>query len=147
MAHWAFKTTFTAVAGDQSFSSRSSARAEEVLARGNCLAEVAGDAVGGVEEPAHIGKVDAEVGEHAGVLRALAREEEGQASGAGVIERLVPEIDAAGVADRTAGGVAQSAASTAVRRSDSSASEEATIPAGRRRAGAARRCSACRRRP
>ena len=101
MAHWAFRTTFTAVAGDHSFSSRSSGAREEVLARGNLVADVAGDAVGGVEEPADDGKVDAEVGHHAGILRALAGEEEGQAPGAGLIERLVPEIDAAGVADRS----------------------------------------------
>ena len=56
---------------------------------------------------AHDGKVDAEVGEHAGILRALAGEEEGQALGTGVIEGLVPEIDAASVSDRAAGRVAQ----------------------------------------
>ena len=79
MAHWAFKTTFTAVAGDHSFSSRCLGSREEVLAGGNLVADVAGDAVGRVEEPAHDGEVDAEVGHHAGILRALAGEEEGQA--------------------------------------------------------------------
>ncbi len=55
-------------------------RAEQVLAGRHGLAEVAGDPVGRVEQAAHFGKMEAEIGEHAGILRAFTREEESQAA-------------------------------------------------------------------
>ena len=70
------------------------------------------------------------VGEHAGILRALARKEERQASGAGVNERLVPEIDAAarrgssgrpGRSMSRQDGASRSASSASDRRDDSQA--------------------------
>ncbi len=49
----------------------------------------------------------AEIGEHAGILRAFAREQESQAAGPVVQERLVPEIDAAAVANGPASRVGE----------------------------------------
>ena len=80
MAHWAFRTTFTAVAGDHSFSSRSAAGANRCSLGGIASPMSRGDAVGRVEQPAHHGKVDAQIGEHAGILRALAGKQKRQRS-------------------------------------------------------------------
>ena len=72
--------------------------AEHVRARQYGVAQFQRDAIGRVELPAHLGEVQAQVGEHPRVLRPLAREQERQAPR--TAERLVPVIGAAGVADR-----------------------------------------------
>ena len=128
MAHWALSTTLTAVAGDQSFSSRSSRAREQVLARRHRVAHVAGDAVGGVEEPAHLGEVDAEVGEHPGILRALAREEERQALARRLDRAARPRNRRRGRRGSNGRPGRSTSTSTAARRSASSASDDATSP-------------------
>ena len=51
--------------------------------------------------------MEAEIGEHPGILRAFTREQESQAAGPLVQERLVPVINAPAVANRPASRVGQ----------------------------------------
>ncbi len=77
-----------------------------------------------VELPADFGEMEAQVGEHPGVLRALSREEERQLPG----EWFIPVIGAAAVAgtERHAGSPAEAARQPSF--SARSASDDATRP-------------------
>ena len=107
MAHCALRTTFTAVAGDHSFPSRSSAGAKRCVLGGIASPDVARDAIGDVKIAAYHRKMNAEICKHAGILRALAGKEESQTLCACLEKGLVPEIDASRVSDPEASGVGQ----------------------------------------
>ena len=106
MAHWDESTAVTAVSVAQSASGRGSCgAAEEVMARGHLLAGFAGDPVGRVEHGTKLGEVRAEIGQHAGILGAFAREEKRErplpAQG------LLPVVEPAGIPDLPARGLSE----------------------------------------
>ena len=97
---------FTAVAVDQRSSPPSGLDCTSARS-GAHFTELECDPVGDVEHATDVGKVQAQVGEHAGILRAFPREEKGHASRACLQKRLVPEVNPAAVADGMARQVAR----------------------------------------